>query len=62
MVKVLRALCVFISVMTVFNLFQAFQMATAPTVLYVLSLVAIILLSGIVYMGADDLCQASKEH
>lgn len=62
MVKVLRALCVFISVTTVFNLFQAFKMPKAPTVLYILSLVAIILLSAIVYMGADDLCQASKEH
>lgn len=62
MVKVLRALCVFISVTTVFNLYSAFQMATAPTVLYILSLVAIILLSAIVYMGADDLCQVSKGH
>ena len=62
MVKVLRCLCVFISVMTVFNLYSAFQMATAPTVLYILSLIAIILLSAIVYMGADDLCQVSREH
>lgn len=61
MVKVLRALCVFISVTTVFNLIQSFNMTTAPTVLYILSLVAIILLSAIVYMGADDLCRELKD-